>query len=1149
MLRLRQLAGAVGGSRLSLRALLPTATRRSLRSPRAPLVAAHSSVASARPHVLFPLAIRSFSSTPPLSSPSSTPSNSPDSPFATSSSPPALSLAVGSVHHGFTVQSITPVPDFNLTVYHLTHPSGATFYHLSRDDEDACFSVTFRTPPTSSSGIAHILEHTTLCGSTRYPVRDPFFLLNRRSLKTYMNAMTAQDYTLYPFSTTHATDYRNLLSVYLDSTFFPLLRPHDFQQEGHRLEFDPATDRLTIKGVVYNEMKGAMSDASQLFTQRLQSAVFEDTGNLYHYNSGGEPSDIPELTHEQLKAFHARYYTPSNACFYSYGRMEPPLALVDELVLSKLAGKAGVARGEGEAVLTYHPQTPPTAPVTRRLTCPPDPLTPNPLKQTKVATSWLLHSLSSLSPSDYSLTSFSLSLLSSLLLDGPSAPLYQALIEPNLGNGYAPGTGYDGDSRQPTFTIGLQGIADADIPTLTSTIERVLTERASVGFEAERVEAILHQVEVGIKHVGSHFGMGVMMRMMNHWAHEQNPIEPLLINKKVEHIRQQMLTNPTFFQHLITTHLLRNQARTTLIMSPDEEYARKENDKEAERVRSIEQQLTEEQRQRIREEAVQLKEQQDTVSDPTILPSLSVSDIKTEAEHVNLQPLDVPTAAAAMLASPPPASAPLSASTSFSQLTAPVITSTSFPPVVFLEAATNGCAYIRLLFNFQALPSHLRPYFPLFTSFLTDIGAGPYDYRQLSHLLDLHTGGIGASLRVFAHRDDLLQHEELLLMRGMSLTRNVHHLLDLLRYVLLEPRWTETERVKQLLIQTAAGLSSSMQDSGHSYAKTSAAATLTPATFVNEEMGGITFVMRVNELVQRLEGEEEDVVLKQVCERLMEISQLMLQQGMLRVMIVGDRDALHALEEHLPSFLHSTSPTQAANAASTPLLTSFTPTLSRRTFFALPIQVHHASLIIPTLPHQHPHTAPLTVSSKLQSSIFLHKEIREKGGAYGGGSSHGDGLFSYYSYRDPNSLQTVDAFRRSIEWVKGGGFEESDVEEALLSLFSGIDAPTPPSSKGLNQFITGVTTEERQQYRERLLAVKKADVIQVSEQYLAAGQATANVCIVGDETKVPADVQSGADGWMVERVDLSSYSADESEGEEEGEAAGMDNEDGFKTAA
>ena len=203
------------------------------------------------------------------------------------------------MYHNFTVESITPVPDFNLTIYRLTHPTGAVFFHVARDDEDCAFSVTFRTPPTSSSGIAHILEHTTLCGSHRYPVRDPFFLLTRRSLKTYMNAMTAQDYTLYPFSTTHPQDYENLLRVYLDATFFPLLRPHDFSQEGHRLEFD-AAGQLSIKGVVYNEMKGAMSDGGQLFTQRLQSAMFHHPANLYHWNSGGEPSDIPDLTYEQL---------------------------------------------------------------------------------------------------------------------------------------------------------------------------------------------------------------------------------------------------------------------------------------------------------------------------------------------------------------------------------------------------------------------------------------------------------------------------------------------------------------------------------------------------------------------------------------------------------------------------------------------------------------------------------------------------------------------------------------------------------------------------------------------------------------------------------------------------------------------------------
>ena len=445
--------------------------------------------------------------------------------------------------------------EFNLTVYELTHPTGAQYLHVQRNDDDSAFSITFRTPPSSSSGVAHILEHTALCGSTRYPVRDPFFLLTRRSLKTYMNAMTAQDYTMYPFSSTLQKDYQNLMEVYLDSAFFPLLRRHDFMQEGHRLELEKTKkegvadgadgeERLVVKGVVYNEMKGAMSDGGQLFSQRMQELVFSEPHNVYHHNSGGEPADIPNLTYEQLKDFHARYYQPSNACFFSYGRWQPPLEDVDRLVLSKFPHLQPVNGEQHTGAPKYHPQPPITVQSTHQLTCPPDPLIANPLKQTKVATTWLLSNLSSLPADQFPLVSFALSILSSLLLDGPMSPLYQALIESHIGNGYAPGTGYDGDSRQPTFSIGLQGVSDVDVQRVSDIVTAVLKERSETGFEAERVEAILHQLEVSVKHVSSHFGMGVMMRMMSCWAHERDPISTLHLNRKVEFIRQSMAADP-----------------------------------------------------------------------------------------------------------------------------------------------------------------------------------------------------------------------------------------------------------------------------------------------------------------------------------------------------------------------------------------------------------------------------------------------------------------------------------------------------------------------------------------------------------------------------------------------------------------------------
>jgi hypothetical protein len=290
--------------------------------------------------------------------------------------------------HGWEMQRYTSFPEFHVTLYELTHPkTGATYLHADREDSDNVFSVAFRTPPSDSTGIAHILEHLALCGSKKFPVRDPFFFMLKRSLKTFMNAMTAADYTMYPFSTQNEQDYKNLLSVYLDAAFFPLMLESDFRQEGHRYEFadmkDP-TSLLDYKGVVYNEMKGAMSDSHSLFAQALSSHLFHKS--TYHHNSGGEPTCIPDLTHAQLKAFHATKYHPSNACFFSYGDLPPPIAEVTSHVLERFT-----ALPEADLVVDIPEPRRAIAAAAQRvsITCPPDPLVPDESKQAKIAVAFM----------------------------------------------------------------------------------------------------------------------------------------------------------------------------------------------------------------------------------------------------------------------------------------------------------------------------------------------------------------------------------------------------------------------------------------------------------------------------------------------------------------------------------------------------------------------------------------------------------------------------------------------------------------------------------------------------------------------------------------------------------------------------------------
>ena len=360
---------------------------------------------------------------------------------------PPLKYKTGDKIDGWSVIKVDQVPSFHVNTYHLTHDStGAQYFHVEApSDKNNSFSISFQTPPDDSTGAPHILEHTTLCGSDKYPVQDLFFNMYKRSMNTYMNAYTASDHTTYPFATQNEQDYYNLMSVYLDATLFPRLLETDFKQEGHRLEFDQAHDSTTplrIKGVVYNEMKGAMSDPAQFFWRNLQAAVLPNT--IYAHNSGGEPRDIPNITYEQLKQFHETHYHPSRAYIYTYGDlpMDKHLRFLNENGFGKF-----------KPLPELHPidrVTRFTEPQRVYLNGPPDPMTADPTRQTKVAISFLTNDCAD---SDETIA---MSFLSSLLLDDPRGPFYKNIIEKGIAPDFAPGVGYSSSQRDTTFTVGFQ---------------------------------------------------------------------------------------------------------------------------------------------------------------------------------------------------------------------------------------------------------------------------------------------------------------------------------------------------------------------------------------------------------------------------------------------------------------------------------------------------------------------------------------------------------------------------------------------------------------------------------------------------------------------------------------------------------------------
>ncbi|CAB1423053.1 unnamed protein product [Pleuronectes platessa] len=577
----------------------------------------------------------------------------------------ALQYRAGQKIHGFTVREVAPVPDLFLTAVKLTHDrTGAQYLHAARDDSNNLFSVLLRTTPMDSTGVPHILEHTVLCGSEKYPCRDPFFKMLNRSLSTFMNAFTASDYTMYPFSTQNGKDFQNLLSVYLDAVFFPCLREQDFWQEGWRLENEEPTDPsspLVFKGVVFNEMKGVFSDNERVYAQHLQNKLYPD--HTYSVVSGGEPLVIPDLTWEQLKQFHATHYHPSNARFFTYGDLplEQHLQQIEEEALSRFQ--------------RIEPNT----------DVPPQPHWSSP---NSLCVSYLLGDITD------TFEGFTVSLLSELMISGPNSPFYKALIEPKIGSDFSSVVGYDGSTKEASFSIGLQGMAEEDTERVKQIISQTMDHIIQNGFEEERIEALLHKIEIQMKHQSTNFGLSLASYIASAWNHDGDPVQLLQISGSVAKFKQALVDNPRFLQDKVKHYFKENTHRLTLSMSPDEAYLEKQAKAEEEKLQRKIQALSDSDRKEIYEKGLELLAAQSQTQDVSCLPALKMCDIEPKINPTAVQ-----------------------------------MGSAGGVPVQFCEQPTNGLVYFRAMCSLNTLPEDLRLYVPLFCSVITRMGSGDLDYR------------------------------------------------------------------------------------------------------------------------------------------------------------------------------------------------------------------------------------------------------------------------------------------------------------------------------------------------------------------------------------------------------------------------------------
>ncbi len=945
------------------------------------------------------------------------------------------------LHSAFQHLRSHPVPALRLEFQEYRHrATGARHFHLAADDPHNAFMAAFLTVPQDSTGVAHILEHTALCGSRRYPVRDPFFMMIRRSLNTFMNAFTSGDWTAYPFASQNKKDFNNLLDVYLDATFFPLLDERDFAQEGHRLEFaqpDDPNSELLFKGVVFNEMKGAMSSPVQRLGQELQHRLFPTI--TYHHNSGGDPEAIPDLTHAQLKAFHARHYHPSNAIFLTYGDI--PATEHQE-------------RFEAQVLNRFQALTLDLAiPDERRFSTPISDLIHYPLDgvedlsdQTHIVLGWLLGSTTD------PLATLRARLLSDALLDNSSSPLRHALETSELGAAPSPLCGFDTATREATFVCGLEGSNPEHAEAVEALVLDVLRQVAAEGVPQEAVDAALHQLELSEREItgdGFPYGLRLLMEALAPAIHGADPLPALDSNPLLEQLRAES-RDPEFIPRLVRQLLLDNPHRVRLTMAPDAGLSAKQAAAERERLAAIRAALTDADQARLVEQARILTERQQRQDDPELLPKVGLEDV----------PPDLKIAEG-------------------------VARPVGALPAAWYAQGTNGMVYLQAVLDLPALDPEELDLLPLFCACLPEVGSAGRDYRATQARQAAVTGGLSARASVRGGVDDVHQVKGVLVLAGKALARNQSALSELLWETLTRPRFDELPRLRELVAQMRAQREEAVTDHGHMLALAAASAALSPVAALSHRWEGMQGLKNLKALDDTLDDPEALTAFARRLERLRD----RLLDTPRQLLVVSEAERRDDIAAAL-----ATRWRDGATTAIDPFALAAPEAPPTRQGFSVNTQVNFCAKAYPTVAPNHPDAPALHVLGDFLRNGYLHRAIREQGGAYGGGAGyHPDGgAFRFYSYRDPRLMDTLADFDRALDWLHAHDHPARTLEEAILGVVAAIDKPGSPAGEAISAFFGTLfdrTPEQRRAYRQRVLAVTLDDLRRVAAHYLQPEQA------------------------------------------------------------
>lgn len=942
------------------------------------------------------------------------------------------------------------VEDLNSFGLLLKHKkTGARVTLLSNDDNNKVFYIGFRTPPADSTGVAHIIEHTVLCGSKNFPVKDPFIELAKGSLNTFLNAMTYPDKTVYPVASCNDKDFQNLMHVYLDAVFHPNIYHEEkiFRQEGWHYEMDSAEDELTINGVVYNEMKGAFSSPDDLLDREVMNSLFPDTS--YGTESGGDPTVIPELTYDDFLDFHGKYYHPSNSYIYLYGDMDmvEKLRFIDEYYLNDYDKMIPDSEFECQEAFAKPKEVIKDYPIMEG--------------ETEEDNTYLAYSTVIGDNMDRKLY-VAFQVLDYALCSAPGAPLKQALTAKGIGKEIY--STYDNGIMQPFFAIVAKNANNAQKNEFIETIEAVLKEQVEKGIDKKALLAGLNYFE--FKYRESDFGSypkGLILGLqaLDSWLYDETkPFIHIEANDTFAALKK--LAEGRYYEELIETYLINNMHKSVVMLSPVKGLTSQKDAALQKKLKDYRDSLSIAERDKIVRETKELERYQEEPSPKEALekiPLLTREDMKKEAEnYVNEERYAEDTL------------------------------------ILFHDIFTNGIGYLRFVFDISKVPQELFPYIGILKNVLGMVDTKNFAYGDLYHETNIKTGRISMAINTYANALDLSKYKITFEVKAKVLYENLEDAFKLVTEILLHSKFNDTKRLHEIIAEVQSRMQASMISSGHSLAAIRALSYISETAAVSEQISGMPQYRLLERLHSEFENKKEDLVLK-----LNQLIQYIFRPENFMIDYTASEKEYDGLVEMVNSFRKNllTDPIEQAK---------YVPVLEKKNEgFLTSAQVQYVCMAGNFINKGLPYTGALKVLKVMMGYDYLWNRIRVKGGAYGCMCNFGKTGDSYFvSYRDPNLDKTIEVYKSAAEYISTFEADERTITQFIIGAISDLDVPMTPATQGMYSmtgYMTNFSFDRVQKERDELLGAT-AKTIRGLSDYVKAFVEDDCLCVVGSEEKI-----------------------------------------------